>query len=215
MVHEGSREVMFRSKIRRRNLLVAMAILTVTGAVHLAAAQQQNSNQDKSLDVRSSVGDLHMGNDADARKAGLPLYPGARLHHDEDKDKNSSTANLSLFTDAFGVKLVIAKYDSDDSPAKVIDFYREKLKTYGKVLECHTHEHGGTHADIDSDDDKDSKKSKELKCEGDNSGPVTELKVGTENNQHVVAVEPSDNASHKGSTFALVYVHARGKEGDI
>src|SRR6202050_5152826 len=176
MVHEGSREVMFRSKIRRRNLLVAMAILTVTGAVHLAAAQK-------------------------ARKAGLPLYPGARLHHDEDKDKNSSTANLSLFTDAFGVKLVIAKYDSDDSPAKVIDFYREKLKTYGKVLECHTHEHGGTHADIDSDDDKDSKKSKELKCEGDNSGPVTELKVGTENNQHVVAVEPSDNAGHKGSTF--------------
>src|SRR6202789_4468642 len=160
MVHEGSREVMFRSKIRRRNLLVAMAILTVTGAVHLAAAQQQNSNQDKSLDVRSSVGDLHMGNDADARKAGLPLYPGARLHHDDDKgkDNDSSTANLSLFTEAFGIKLVIAKYDSSDAPGKVLDFYRDKLKKFGTVLECHTREHGGTHADINSDDDKDGDK---------------------------------------------------------
>src|SRR5580692_2439663 len=118
MVHEGSREVMFRSKIRRRNLLVAMAILTVTGAVHLAAAQQQNSNQDKSLDVRSSVGDLHMGNDADARKAGLPLYPGARLRHDED---NGDSLNLGVLTDAFGIKLVVAKYDSEDPPGKVVD----------------------------------------------------------------------------------------------
>jgi hypothetical protein len=65
----------------------------------------------------------------------------------------------------------------------------------------------------DDDDDKDSKKSKELKCEGDNSGPVTELKVGTEDNQRVVAVEPADHGS--GSTFAVVYVHARGKQGDI
>jgi hypothetical protein len=51
-----------------------------------------------------------------------------------------------------------------------------------------------------------------LKCE-DNSGPVTELKVGTEDNQHVVAIEPRD--ASKGSTFALVYVHTRGKRGDI
>jgi hypothetical protein len=39
------------------------------------------------------------------------------------------------------------------------------------------------------------------------------LKVGTEDNQHVVAVEPNDG--HGGSTFALVYVHTRGKQGDI
>jgi hypothetical protein len=51
-----------------------------------------------------------------------------------------------------------------------------------------------------------------LKCD-ENSGPVTELKVGTENNQHMVAIEPRDTG--KGSTFALVYVHARGKRGEI
>jgi hypothetical protein len=51
-----------------------------------------------------------------------------------------------------------------------------------------------------------------LKCE-QNSGPVTELKVGTEDNQRVVAIEPRD--AGKGSSFALVYVHSRGKRGDI
>ena len=55
--------------------------------------------------------------------------------------------------------------------------------------------------------------SKELKCEGDNTGPVTELKVGTEDNEHVVAIEP--NHTGKGTNFALVYVHTHGKQGDI
>jgi hypothetical protein len=174
------------------------------------AAQEQkpDSSQDKKLDVRSSVGDLHLGDDADARKTGLPLYPGARLKPDEE---SRNKVNLGILTEAFGIKLVIVNYDSDDAPGKVIDFYRDKLKKYGKVLECHSSKHGG---DVDvNPDDKDSEKSKELKCEGDNKGPVTELKVGREDNQHVVAIEP--NEGHSGSTFALVYVHTRGKQGDI
>jgi hypothetical protein len=189
-----------------RHLTPALAL---TVALSLSALAQDSGNQNKNLDVRSSVGDLHVGSDADARKAGLPLYPGARLKTD---DKNNSPANLSLLTDAFGMSLVVAHYESDDAPAKVIDFYRDKLKKYGKVLECHSTKHGGD-VDVD-DDDKDSKdkESKELKCE-ESSGPVTELKVGTEDNQHVVAIEPRD--AGKGSTFSLVYVHMRGKRGDI
>jgi hypothetical protein len=108
------------------------------------------------------------------------------------------------------MKLVVAKYDSDDAPAKITDFYRDRLKKYGKVLECHSQKHGG---DVKVEEDsKDSKDSKELKCD-ENSGPVTELKVGTEDNQHIVAIEPRDVG--KGSTFALVYVHTRGKRGEI
>jgi len=181
--------------------------LTLAVALTQAAFAQDSGAQNKNLDIRSSVGDMHIGNDADARKTGLPLYPGARLKSDGE---NNSNANLSVLTEAFGMKLVIAKYDSDDAPAKLVDFYRDKLKKYGKVLECHTQKHGG---DVDvHDDDKDSANSKELKCD-ENSGPVTELKVGTEDDQHVVAIEPRD--ASKGSTFALVYVHTRGKRGEI
>src|ERR1700722_20243747 len=194
---------MFRSMVFRG--IVAAVFGTTAGISSFAAQpQKQDSAQDKHLDIQSSAGDLHVGSDADARKAGLPLYPGARLRHG-DQDNG---ANLSLFTEAFGVKLVVAKYDSDDAPGKVIDYYRDKLKKHGKVIECHARDHEGEH--FDADDDKDSQ---ELKCEGDNSGPITELKVGTQKNQHAVAIEA--RAGSSGSSFTLVYVHARGKQGDI
>jgi hypothetical protein len=198
---------MFRLVVSRSILAVACAAAV---AIPGSATQDQKpaSSQEKKLDVRSSVGDLHLGDDADARRTGLPLYPGARLKADAD---SQNKVNLGILTEAFGFRLVVVSYDSDDAPSKVIDFYRDKLKKYGKVLECHSQKHGG---DVDvHTDDENSKKSKELKCEGDNAGPVTELKVGTEDNQHVVAVEPNDG--HGGSTFALVYVHTRGKQGDI
>jgi hypothetical protein len=180
--------------------------LAIVPAVILIGSVFAQDSQNKNLDVRSSVGDLHVGSDADAKKAGLPLYPGARLKTDDD---NKNQANLSVLTEAFGLKLIVANYVSDDAPAKVIDFYRDKLKKYGKVLECHSQKHGG---DVDVHEGKDSKDSKELKCDED-SGPVTELKVGTEENQHIVTIEPRD--ASKGSTFALVYVRTHGKSGEI
>jgi hypothetical protein len=209
MLRSMAKNLLIPRSLGWRCRIASVLGLALTIPAFATQPQKTDSGQDKHLDIQSSAGDLHVGNDADARKAGLPLYPGARLAHDED---NSSSANLSLFTEAFGVKLVVAKYESDDAPAKVIDFYRDKLKTFGKVIQCHTKEHGGSHADFNDDDsDKKDQRAKELKCEGDNTGPVTELKVGTENNQHVVAIEPKG----AGSSFALVYVHTHGKQGDI
>jgi hypothetical protein len=195
-------------------LVLTLGLATALALPAFAAGQQkqeqEKDSQDRHLDIRSSSGDLHIGNDADARKMGLPLYPGARLKRDDD---NQNAVNLGLLTEAFGIKLVVASYESDDAPAQVVGYYREKLRKYGKVLECHTHKHGGeVHADADDDKDNDQH-SKPVKCEGDNSGPVTELKVGTEGNQHVVAIEPRDGG--KRATFALVYLHTRGKQGDI
>src|SRR5271154_2945323 len=193
---------MTRSIFFRSILAGAFAIAALIPAS--AQTQKSDNSKDDSFDVRSSVGDLHLGKDANAQKAGLPLYPGARPK--EEKDNNPF--NFGILTESFGLKLVVVKYESDDAPDKIITYYRDKLKKYGKVLECHTSEHGSdAHADIN--DDKDSK---QLKCDGDNAGPVTELKVGTEDNQHVVAIEPRQG--HNGSTFALVYVRTRGKQGD-
>ncbi len=194
---------MFRSVIS--NVILAAGIGFALAASSLGAqAQKSDSDQDKSFDVRSSVGDLHLGKDADARAAGFALYPGARPKIEKDNDP----LNFGILTESFGFKIVVAKYESDDAPAKVLAFYRDKLKKYGKVLECHTDEKGGgAHTDLDDEH------SKELKCDGDNSGPVNELKVGTQNNQHVVSVESQDGRG--GSTFALVYLHAHGKQGDI
>ena len=115
-------------------------VLTLASAFTLPALTQDSGSKDKSLDVRSSVGDLHVGPDADAKKIGVPLYPGARLKSKNDNDHDQ--ANLSLLTEEFGMNLLVASYVSDDAPGKVIDFYREKLKKFGKVLECHSQKHG-------------------------------------------------------------------------
>jgi hypothetical protein len=201
-------QTIFNRQLPQLALAAAFAMLLSLPALNAQGQQPDNGTKDPNLDVHSSVGDLHMGKDADARSAGLPLYPGAHLRPDEP---DSDALNFGVLTESFGVKLVIAKYGSDDAPVKVVDFYREKLKKYGKVLECHTSEHSGSaHADVD---DQKQQPSKALKCEGDNTGPVTELKVGTEDNEHVVAIEPSHTG--KGTIFALVYMHSRGKQGDI
>src|SRR5437660_11977673 len=137
----------------------ALLLSTLICSVGLCAqAQESEKDGNKSFDVRSTVGDLHVGADADARKAGLPLYPGARPKH-ENKDDNA--VNLGILTEAFGFKLVVASYETDDAPGKVLDFYRDKLKKYGKVLECHSKKPGDD-VNVHDDEDKDSNKSKEL-----------------------------------------------------
>jgi hypothetical protein len=165
------------------------------------------AQEGKPLDVRSSVGDLHVGKDADAKTAGLPLYPGAR----PKREQNDDPLNFGIAMESFGLKIVVAKYESDDDPSKIIGFYRDKLKKYGKVLECHARD-DNAQTDLNSDDKDDH--SKELKCEGDNSGPVVELKAGTSDNQHVVAIEPRDDAK-ASTTFVIVYLHSRGKSEEI
>lgn len=178
--------------------------MTLTLAAVAFIATCVLAQDDKSFDVRSSVGDMHVGPDADAKAVGLPLYPGARPKHEE----NSNPLNFGILTESFGMKLVVAKYESDDPPEKILNYYREKMKKYGKVLECR-----GSSDDHSVHTGDDEHGSKPLKCEGDNTGPVRELKVGTEDNAHIVALE--DQGDKKATTFALVYVHTRGKHGEI
>jgi hypothetical protein len=178
--------------------------IMLTAVIGSFPALAQNTDKDKNVDVRSPIGDLHVGKDADALKAGLPIYPGSRTQHTDRDDP----VNLAISTENFGMKLIVAKYETDDPPEKVLAFYRERMKKYGKVLECHsTEDKSGFHHD---DDDKNG--NQPLKCEGDNSGPVRELKVGTEDSQHIVALE--DPKDGKATPFVIVYLRKHEK-GDI
>ena len=84
------------------------------------------------------------------------------------------------------------------------------MKKYGKVLACNS-EDDKSGSEINLDDEKEM--ATPLKCEGSNTGPVRELKVGTRGNAHIVAIDPGDNG--KGTTFAIVHLRRRGKTGDI
>src|SRR5256712_8691364 len=167
--------------------------------------KKNEDGEDKKVDIETPLGGIHVSKDADVRDVGLPVYPGARVKEKEVSGEEKS-ANVNLSALGFGLKVVAVEYESDDPPAKLIAYYKDQLKKYGSVLECHTSGHGG---DMSVHTGKhDSHESKELKCEGDNSGKNVELKVGTEDNEHIVSIEPQG----KGATFALVYVQTRGKD---
>ena len=192
--------------MKSRSLRCA-GIAVVAGLIVFLAGCTMNvkdhGEENKRVDIETPVGGIHVSKEADVRDVGMAVYPGARIKEKEAKGEEKS-ANVNISSDFFGLKVVAIEYESDDSPEKVLSFYRDQLKKYGNVLECHTSKHGGhVSAEVNSDKDDDSK----LKCE-DNSGDTVELKVGAQNNQHLVSVTPDK----KGSSFALVYIRTRGKD---
>ena len=190
--------------MRTIKLIVVLAIgVAILPACSVNVKKQQNG-QDKQVDIRTPVGGIHVSKDADAGDVGLAVYPGAHLKQ-EDANGSDKSANVNISGFGFGLKVVALEYQSDDPPAKVLAFYNDQLKKYGKVLECHMSEF-----DLDTDIKNSDEGRHELTC-GGSHGNNTELKVGTKENQHIVSVKPEG----KGSSFALVYVKTHGKEAEI
>jgi hypothetical protein len=113
--------------------------------------------------------------------------------------------NISGF--GYGLRVVAVQYESDDAPAKILSFYKDQLKKYGNVLECHTSK-GNWNVNMGPQGSKNG--SNELTCQG-SGGDDIELKVGKQDDQHIVAVR-SDG---RGSSFSLVYVRTHGKDTEI
>ncbi len=179
---------------------LAMAILPACSV----NVQKEDNGQDKKVDISTPVGGIHVSKEAAVQDVGLAVYPGARLKQ-EGSDGSDKSANVNISGFGFGLKVVALEYESDDPPAKVVSFYQDQLKKYGNILVCRT-----SHLDVNADIKESDHGSHELTCES-SGGSGTELKVGTKENQHIVAVQPQG----KGSSFSLVYVRTHGKEADI
>ena len=195
------------------NLTLAFAIAFVALILLPACSvnvKKGDNNQDKKVDIETPMGGIHVSKNADVRDTGLPVYPGARLREKEENGEQKS-ANVNISGMGYALRVVAVEFESDDPPQKLMDYYQNQLKKYGSVLQCHASKLGGS--PTVAYDGKDSHSSSELKCDGDSSGKVVELKVGTQQNQHIVSIQPSN--SGKGSDFALVYVQTHGKEDTI
>jgi hypothetical protein len=196
----------------RRNKLSAFVIAGASFAALLLLAgcsvnvKKEANGEDKQVDVKSLLGDVHVSQQANVADVGLVVYPGARLK-EKDSDGTDKSANVNVSGFGFGIKVIALEYESDDNPAKVLSFYRDQLKKYGNVLECHTSK-GNWNVNMGSHGSK--KGSNELTCEGSGGNDI-ELKVGKQDDQHIVAVEPEG----RGSSFSLVYVRTHGKDTDI
>ena len=202
---------MQRLKLRSNRFALAIAIVLALLITACSVNVKEGKNgEDKHVDIRTPVGGIHVSKDAAARDTGLPVYPGAR-EKQKDSDGDDNKANVNISSSFFGVKVVAIEYQSDDPPGKVAAYYKDQLKKYGGVLECHTkntHRDGGDVSVKIGDVNKG--KSDKLSCEQE-GGTSIELKVGTKDNQHIVAISPKD----KGTEFSLVFVQTRGEKDTI
>jgi hypothetical protein len=195
--------------LNRIRLLATPALSVAAVAIILLPAcsvnvKKEKNGEDKQVDISTPVGGIHVSKDANVADVGLAVYPGARVK-EKDSDGGDKSANVNISGFGYGLRVIALEYQSDDSPAQLVAFYKNQLKKYGSVLECHT-----ARLDVDTNVKGSSHDSDQLTC-GDSSGKNIELKVGNKENQHIVAVQ-SDG---KGSTFSLVYIRTHGKDTDI
>jgi hypothetical protein len=195
--------------LRTPQLLASLLALALLGGCSVRTHEESTPKGDKAkedVDIRTPFGSLsvHKGSTS-AKDAGFSDYPGARLKKDVGIDTDGeSSANVNISSSLFGLKVVVLKFESNDPPEKVMDFYRKDMSRYGKVLDCsgaismNFHRH-----------DQDAPVS----CDshgGSREHYKQELKVGTENNQRILAIKPTG----VGSEFAMVYVRAHGEDPD-
>ena len=116
--------------------------LTAVSAVVIVTAcsinvKKDEQGQDKNVDINTPFGGIHVNENADVRDTGLPVYAGSRQKKKDDSGDEKS-ANVNISTSAFGLKVVAVEYESDAAPGKLVAYYKNELKRYGNVLECHT-----------------------------------------------------------------------------
>jgi len=186
--------------------VLGLAILAVAFLSGCSVNVKKEANgQDKQVDINTPVGGIHVSKGASVEDVGLAVYPGARMKQ-KDSNGEDKSANVNISSFGFGLKVVAMEYQSDDSPDKLVAFYKDQLKKYGRVLVCRN----SGHLDVNTRMGHSDSTSNELTCDG-TSGSNTELKVGTKDDQRIVSVE----SEGKGSSFSLVYVRTHGKDADI
>lgn len=129
----------------------------------------------------------------DGNSTGIPVYPKATASEHTD-----GRGTVSVVDGAQVHRLAASAYISADKPEKVLQFYRDRLKSHGQVVECSG---GENHTvDVELNDAEFSNPTPCRASEFASSG--TELKVIGNGEQRIVVVLPHGN----GSEIALVSV---------
>ena len=181
----------------------ALALVLAGCGTHITTTK--NGEKPEKVDIESPFGSLHVRSEVDPKETGLPVYPGSHPKNDKDAD----SANVNISSSMFGVKVVVAAFQTDDPPEKVADFYSKDIKRYGAVLQCKT---SGSQLWRKTDSDElgcEHGEVKDVKAAFSSGG--LELKAGSKDNQHIVALK-----SHgSGTEYAIVYVSKHGKGDTI
>jgi len=145
---------------------------------------------------------LHANSNASAAQIGLPAYPGATPYKQDPK--SDATANLGFTFGDFHFGLLAAEYQTSDSPAQVMAFYRKPLARYGEVLECRHGKPIGTLKETPGGLTCSDQHDGHIQVNGStNSSNDYELRAGSPHKFRIVGIDDS----RKGWThFGLVKV---------
>lgn len=166
----------------RAGALLLAALPLVAGCSIDVREHQEGKRAD--VDIRSPLGSMSVRTDVEHADTGLPAYPNARRLDDEREPEN---ADVTLGNRFFGLKVVAAKFETDDTAEQVVAYYREQMQTYGAVTECRG--------------DVDFRRGRVHCRERGRSGEI-QLVTGTESRHRIVSVKPRT----PGSEFAVVYI---------
>ena len=117
------------SRARRtapRVLTLAILLLTAVplAAVGPAPAAQQDKDEAGGFALKTPSGGLEVSRKVNASRIGLPVYPGAQALAGDDRGDLAFNLSRRGKPDT---KLLVAKFETADSPAQVRDYYKDKL----------------------------------------------------------------------------------------
>ena len=190
--------------------ILSIAAVLVTGC-NMKVKESEGKNGDKNVSITSPIGNLKVRTDeVSPADTGLSVLPGSTLKPRENEHSDNK-ADVNIDTPWFGVKVVAVTYLTDESADKVWNYYRDEMKKkWGTPLECRQGSPDMDRKPASKDElscrDKDTKG---MQINADNS--EMQLKVGTDDRQHVVAVKRDGGKTQ----YSLVYVTVRGEKDTL
>jgi hypothetical protein len=168
----------------------AIAMAAVLPVIILASAcaveREEEGGKTTRVAISTPVGGLAARIGENPGDTGLPVYPGAILSRDQ-ADGNPEGATVSIGTRWFGLHVAAAEYQSGETPERILDFYRGRMRAFGDVTECR--------GEVDF-------KNGRPECRSKPRSSDVQLLAGTEQRHRIVSVKPRGD----GTEFALVSI---------
>jgi hypothetical protein len=183
-------------EMRNNQTAVLAMMITATAMMSGCRIESDKRNGNDNVKIATPFGGMTVKtNDAVVTEGlGLPVYPGAEL---VKKDKNNGAADVNMSFGSFQLRVKAASYRTQDSPDKVSAFYRKALGRYGDVIECQNNKPVGTPTSTEEGLTCDNDKENHITVNEDMSGK-SELKAGSKQHQHIVAIDPDGNGTKMG-----------------
>lgn len=167
-------------------VMVAVLPIVVLATACVVVHEEDEDGKTVRVGVSTPVGALAARTGENAGNAGLSVYPGARLSRDSN-DGDFERAKVSIATPWVGLHVIAAEYESSESPERILNFYREQMKSFGAVTECR--------GDVNF-------RNGRPECRSGGFSEDIQLLAGTEERHRMVYIKPR----REGSEFALVSI---------